>query len=96
MTAAPKKPQDHKSPTEPSYVWTAPDGRKVTLKNFDRLPSGVFRKARGLSEIDSTFALIEAATDDAGLLVIDDLPIGELEHLFAEWTEASGTTAPQS
>ena len=90
-----KKPKDHQLSVEP-FVWTSPDGREVTLKAFSRLPAGVFRKAKSMSEIESTFALIEAATDEAGLEVIDELPIGDLDQLFEVWSDASGVEVPQS
>ena len=46
--------------------------------------------------MDQTFALLEAATDEAGLAVIDDLPIGELDQVFTAWAAASGVEAPES
>lgn len=88
--------EDRKPSTAP-YVWTAPDGRPVMLKAFNRIPTGVFRKARlEDDEMRQTFSLLEAATDEAGLAVIDDLPIGDLEKLFAAWTEASGVESGES
>lgn len=90
-----KKPEDHKAKSEP-YVWTSPDGREVTLKAFDRLPAGIFRKAKNMDEMEATFALIEAATDEAGLEVVDELPIGDLDQLFDAWSDASEASLPQS
>ena len=52
------------------------------MQPFDRIPAGVFRKARSGDEMEQTFSLIEAATDEAGLAVVDDLPVGDLEQLF--------------
>ena len=89
------EPQDHKAKVEP-YIWTAPDGRKVTLQPFDRIPAGVFRKARSGDELEQTFSLIEAATDEAGLEVVDDLPVGDLDQLFTAWSEAAGVDSGES
>lgn len=90
-----RQPEDHKRAQEP-YVWTAPDGRKVTLKPFDRIPAGVFRKARTGDELEQTFSIIEAATDAAGLEVVDDLPVGDLDQLFNAWSAAAGVDAGES
>lgn len=90
-----KKPEDHKAPSEP-FTWTAPNGGEVVLQPFDRIPAGVFRKARSGDELEQTFSLIEAATDADGLAVVDDLPIGDLEDLFAAWSAASGVGAGES
>jgi hypothetical protein len=92
----PKKPADHKDPVE-AYTWTAPDGRDVVLKPFAKLPVRVFRKARGEGdELAMTFALLEAATDEDGLAVLDDLEIGQLDTVFEGWAAASGVDAPES
>jgi hypothetical protein len=90
-----KQPEDHKESPGP-YTWTAEDGRTATFMPFASIPTGVFRKARQMDELGSTFALLEAATDEAGLGVIDDLPIGELDKVFEAWTAASGVDAPES
>jgi hypothetical protein len=94
-----KQPEDHKAPTVPAepFVWTAPDGKTVTLKPFTSLPVGIFRKARAEGdEMNQTFALLEAATDEAGLEVIDNLQIGDLNTVFEDWAAASGVEAPES
>lgn len=87
-----KQPNDHR---ESNYTWTAPDGRKVTLKPFTSLPTGVFRKASQMDDMAQTFALLEAATDEAGLAVLDDVPIGELDKVFEGWSAASGVEASE-
>lgn len=100
----PKQPQDHQTkakvkpqPNEDgSYTWTSSDGETVELSAFDRMPAGVFRKARDLDEMSMTFVLLEAGTNAEGLEVIDRLPIGELENLFSDWSEAGGITGPES
>jgi hypothetical protein len=78
------------------FVYTAPDGKTVDLVPFDRLPAGVFRKARKENEMEMTFALIEAATDEAGLEVLDALPLPALNALFSEWSTAAGADLPSS
>jgi hypothetical protein len=91
------QPEDHKPAADEPFVWTAPDGKTVTLKPFSKLPVGIFRKARAEGdEMNQTFALLEAATDDAGLEVIDNLPIGDLNTVFEDWAAASGVDAPES
>ena len=90
-----KQPEDHKASPEP-YTWTSPEGEKVTLQPFTKLPTGAFRKARAEDEMGQTFALLEAATDEAGLAVIDKLPIDELNVIFEGWSAASGVEAPES
>ena len=92
----PAQPQDHKKPADTPFVWTAPNGKKVTLKPFDRIPAGVFRKFKDENDMQQAFALLEACTDAKGLAVIDDLPFGDLESLFAEWAEAAGVTPGES
>lgn len=99
MPSTAKQPEDHQTTKVKSaepFAWTAPDGRRVDLKPFDRLPTGVFRKAKSMDEMEATFALIEAATDAAGLEVIDDLAIGDLDQLFSAWSAAAGVDLPQS
>jgi hypothetical protein len=88
-------PQDHKAKAEP-YIWTAPDGRTITLSPFNSLPAGVFRKARSLSEMEMTFVVLEAATDEAGLEVLDEQPLESLEDIFTGWAAAGGVTLPES
>lgn len=78
------------------FEWTTEDGRTVSLVPFDRLPSGVFRKARRGSELDMTFDLIEAGADEDTLAVLDDLPVPALNELFSAWTDAAGTDLPKS
>ena len=95
VPASVKQPEDHKDGPQ-DYEWTSPDGRTVTLKPFTKLPTGAFRKARAEDEMGQTFALLEAATDEAGLAVIDELPIDELNEIFEGWSKASGVEAPES
>lgn len=101
-TTTPKRPQDHQPKAQAaladdgSYTWTTPDGESVTLVPFDRIPAGVFRRARAMDEMAMTFELLEHATDPEGLEVIDRLPIGELEELFSAWSEAGGISGPES
>jgi hypothetical protein len=85
------EPRDHQTKAEP-YTWTAPDGRKVVLKPFKRLPAGVFRKMRDADEMAQTFALLEAGTDAAGLAIVDSLAIEDVNDLFEKWAEASGAS----
>lgn len=103
VPAEAKQPQDHQPKAEPApdqssepYIWTAPDGRKVTFTAFKELPVGVFRKARGLDEIEQTFIIMEAGTDAVGLDVLDELPIGDLDAVFKKWAAASGVEYPES
>jgi len=88
------EPEDRKPPVE-DFTWTAPDGRTVTFKPFGRLPVGVFRKVGQLDDMNATFALLEAGTDEAGLAVLDEQPIGELEDIISDWTAASGVNTPE-
>lgn len=90
-----RQPEDHKSKSAP-YTWTAPDGGEVVLQPLDRLPAGVFRKARSGDELEQTFSLIEAATDEAGLAVVDRLPVRDLNQLFEAWSAAAGVDAGES
>lgn len=91
----PKQPEDHKAKIEP-FVWTAPDGREVTLTPFNKLPFGLFRKSRNASDEERTYMLLEAATDDAGLAVIDALPMDEVDEVFNGWAKSSGVELPES
>lgn len=91
----PKQPEDHKPKAEP-FVWTAPSGETVTLKSFKKLPFGLFRTSRDKSDEERTYLMIEAATDEAGLAVVDALAMDEVDGLFNEWAEASGVELPQS
>ena len=91
-----KQPQDHKTSASEPFAWKAPNGKKVVLTPFGRLPAGVFRKARSLNELEQTFTLIEAGTDEAGLEVIDNLALEDLNLLFEGWAKDSGIEIPQS
>ena len=90
-----KQPEDHKTEPQP-YTHKFDDGSTATFKPFTKLPVGAFRKARKDDEMGQTFALLEAATDEAGLEAIDKLPIDELNDVFEGWTAASGVEAPES
>lgn len=90
-----KKPEDHKKKTEP-FVWTAPDGRTVTLKTFSKLPFGLFRNSRNASDEERTYLMLEYATDADGLAVIDEQDADLIDDLFDQWAEASGVELPQS
>lgn len=91
----PKQPEDHKTKAEP-FVWEGPDGQMVTLKPFSRLPFGLFRKSRDKSDEERTYLLIEAATDEAGLEVVDELELDEVNGMFEDWSKASGVELPES
>lgn len=91
----PKQPQDHKKKTEP-FIWEAPNGGEVTLTPFNRLPFGLFRKSRNLSDEERTYMMLEAATDADGLAIIDELPMADIDGLFEAWANASGVELPQS
>lgn len=90
-----KKPQDHKKKSEP-FVWESPDGESVTLTPFNKLPFGLFRKSRNVTDEERTYMLIEAATDEAGLAVVDKQPMDEVDGLFEAWAQASGVELPES
>jgi hypothetical protein len=91
-----KQPQDHQQAAQP-YVHTFEDGRTATFKPFAKLPVGAFRKARlEADEMAQTFMLLEAATDEDGLAVIDEQPIDALNDVFERWAAASGVDAPES
>lgn len=92
----PKQPEDHKSKADDAFVWTAPDGRQVTLKQFRKLPFGLFRKSRDKSDEERTYMLIEAATDEAGLAVVDELAMDQVDGLFEDWAKSSGVELPES
>lgn len=96
----PAQPQDHKAKKvvddSPTFEWTAPGGAKVTLTKFENLPAGVFRKVRGLDDMDATFTLVEAGTNADGLEVIDALPLHQLNALFDAWSAGSGVALPES
>lgn len=92
----PKQPEDHKPKAVEPFVWTAPNGQTVTLKPFKKLPFGLFRKSRDKSDEERTYLLIEAATDEAGLAVVDELAMDEVDGLFEDWGEASGVEVPES
>lgn len=91
----PKQPEDHKKKSEP-FVWESPDGDKVTLTQFNKLPFGLFRQSRNVSDEERTYMLIEAATNKAGLAIIDKQPMDEIDVIFGEWATASGVELPES
>lgn len=78
------------------FVYTTSDGKTVSLLPFDRIPAGVFRKARKSNEMDMTFSIIEAGADEASLAVIDEMPLPALNDLFTAWSEAVGADLPNS
>jgi hypothetical protein len=87
-----KQPQDHKQPAETPFVWTAPDGRKVKFKPYNRLPFSLFRQARELSELESIFAFIEYAVDAKGQEVLDGCTIEQINDAIAAWQGAAGVS----
>jgi hypothetical protein len=92
----PKQPEDHKPKVEEPFIWTAPNGKKVTLKRIGQLPFGVVRKSRHMGDEDRIMFMLESAVDEAGLAVLDELPGDDTETLWQEWAEASGVEVPQS
>jgi hypothetical protein len=92
----PKQPEDHKPKADEPFIWTAPNGKKVKLKPFKKLPFGLFRTSRDKSDEERTYLLIEAATDEVGLAVVDELAMDEVDGLFEDWGAASGVEVPQS
>lgn len=90
-----KQPQDHKTKPHP-YVWTAEDGRTVTLTPFKRLPAGVLEDIDGVSEIKATFMLLRAATSEDDYAIVREQPLEDLEDLSSEWMKASGVELPES
>lgn len=78
------------------FKYETKSGESVELLPFERLPAGVFRKARKSDdEFGVMFDIIEAATDEDGLEVIDSLPLEELGELFEQWSEQAGSELPK-
>lgn len=92
MPTTPKQPQDHKPPAETPFVWTAPDGRKVKFKPYNRLPFSLFRNARTVSELESIFAFIEYAVPEKDQKVLDDCTIEEINDAIAAWQADAGVS----
>lgn len=92
MPAAKKQPEDHKPPADKPFIWTAPDGRKVAFKPYNRLPFSLFRKARNLPELESIFVFIEYAVSEKDQTVLDDCAIDEINDAIADWQAAAGVT----
>lgn len=92
----PKQPEDHKAKADEPFIWTAPNGKQVKLKPFKKLPFGLFRTSREKSDEERTYLLIEAATDEAGLAVVDALPMDEVNGLFEDWAADSGVQPGES
>lgn len=93
MPAAPKQPQDHKPKADAPFVWTAPDGRKVRFKPYNRLPFSLFRYAREASELESTFAFLDYAVSEKDRAVLDDCSIDEVNEAIEAWQKAAGVSA---
>jgi hypothetical protein len=87
-----KQPQDHQPKADAPFVWTAPDGRKVKFKPYNRLPFSLFRNARNVSELESIFAFIEYAVTEKDQKVLDDCTIEQINDAIAAWQGAAGVS----
>lgn len=82
-------------PTE-NFVYLVGE-RSVTLRPFDRLPAGVFRKSRNANEMEQMFAVVEAGVlDEKDLEVVDEMPVVELGEMFDAWAKHSETSYPNA
>lgn len=93
MPTAPKQPQDHKDKADEPFVWTAPDGRKVKFKPYNRLPFSLFRQARQVPELESIFLFVDYAVPERDRQVLDDCTIDDINNAIAAWQNAAGVTA---
>jgi hypothetical protein len=91
----PKQPQDHKPKASEPFVWTAPDGRTVKFKPYNRLPFDLFRQARNMSELESIFLFVEYAVSKKDQEVLYDASVVTIEDVnqaIADWQAAAGVT----
>lgn len=72
------------------------DTKKITLKNFGRVPAGLIRRNRKQNE-EAMWAIIEwGVVSDDDLAAFDELPLSEVEDMFTAWQEASQVSAGES
>lgn len=70
--------------------------KKINLKPFGSVPSGVIRRNRKNPE-QGMWEIIEwGAVSEADLAVFDELPLTEVEDLFTAWQEAGQVTVGNS
>lgn len=93
--AAPKKPQDHKSPANEDFVFKSSAG-EVRLPKFGAIKFGVIRRMRKEDPAEQMFMLVEEVSTEEVLTMIDDLPQSEIEDLFTKWQEDSGVDQGES
>lgn len=79
------------------FQYTAAEsGVKIALPKFKHLPVGLVRKARGLSQVEQIFTVVEAVADEKTLAEIDKLTTEEFNAFVAEWQKDSGVTQGES
>lgn len=91
------EPEDHKEPSK-GYTWTSPDGETLSFRRMTKLPTGVFRRARKMDELDATFELLEAGLKggDKALEILDKQPADLLEEILGGWQAANRVTSGES
>ena len=60
--------------------------KTVELPDFNNMPVGVLRKARGLSEQEQTWFILESVLDEKSLAVLDEVPLSEFGKHMKAWT----------
>ena len=78
------------------FTWKSKAGVEVTLPSLNSIPAGVFRRHRRKNEVDFVFSVLEEIADEGALAQVDQVPLPEMEDLFAAWQGDSGTTVGES
>jgi len=97
MTAAPSTTNtttpDADAP-EP-FAWTSSSGAVLTISRTTLPPSGYWRKARKLDELDAMYSLLETVATPEEVEATDELDPTEVIELMSAWTKfVSGGATP--
>lgn len=89
-------PQDHK---QKDFTWPLEDGSgEITLPL--KMKVKILREARGKSDLDFMFIVIDGIAPPKVQAQIDEMDAGELKRMFEQWQVAwqarSGASVPQS
>lgn len=60
--------------------------KTIELPDFNDIPVGVLRKARGLDDQEQTWFILESVLDEKALAILDEVPLSEFAKHMKSWT----------
>lgn len=68
------------------FTWTTESGETLTMPPAGRIRTRLLRQVRGLTDnLDVMFTLLDGVLDEHGRGVVDEMPVDELNRMFAAW-----------